>query len=199
MAQESAAWTIQGLLCRSPPPTPKFCAEVLSHNPELIDLLFQCALFPRPPWYPESQVDSISCESLAMLFRVPPETIPGISINLENDFQGAIEEDKKGVTDSLKILTARPKWTEKIIAVWNKIDNEKIHELKKYTILTIFSVSASTDPILGCIERSRRNTLLRLPQIRSPFWQPSNIEVSQTVKHCYKFDRTQQGHVVSVC
>jgi hypothetical protein len=74
-----------------------------------------------------------------MLFRVPSEMIPGSSVNLENKFQEAIEEDKKGVIDALKILTACPQWTEKFIAVWNKIDNEKPHELQKYTTFGLIS------------------------------------------------------------
>lgn len=140
MAQESAAWTIQGLMCRSPPPSPKFCAEILSHNPELIDLLFECAVIARPPWYPESHVQSISCEALAMLFRIPPDRTPGISVDLEGRFQRDADEDQRGVIDSFKTLTGRPKWTEKIIAVWNKVDNEKAHELKKYVILSYLAV-----------------------------------------------------------
>lgn len=47
MSQENASWVIQGLLVTIPPPSQQFCYEILKHDPELIDLLFKCAVVPR--------------------------------------------------------------------------------------------------------------------------------------------------------
>jgi hypothetical protein len=132
MAQESAAWVIHGLLCRSPPPSQQFCYEILKNNPEMIDLLFRCAAFVRPPWYPESQVDSIASESIAMLFRVSPHTIPGVVVKMEDNIQTMADSDWNALVESLKILTSRSNWVDMLLKVWKMIDNEKWQDLQRY-------------------------------------------------------------------
>ena len=87
MAQESATWVIHGLLCRSPSPNQQFYYDILKNNPEFIDLLFECAAFVRPPWYPESEVRSIASESIAILFRISPHTVPGVVAKVEDSIQ----------------------------------------------------------------------------------------------------------------
>jgi hypothetical protein len=131
MAQENAMWAIHGLLCRSPPPSPQFCADVLSHDPELIDLLFRCAAISRPPWYPESQVDSIACENLVLLYRISPSSVLGVPNSFNGpEEQNTADDEWKGSIDSLKVLTSRPNWVEMIIGVWAKVENERWQDIK---------------------------------------------------------------------
>lgn len=141
MAQESAAWCIQGLLLRSPPPNQRFCLEILKHDPELVDLLFECATSERHPWYPETQVDAIVCEAIALLFCISLEAVPGIPAHPDNDSQQEFKAEHDALIDSLKILTSRPNWAEKIIAVWKKIDNERWQLIKPSVVLTSTSFS----------------------------------------------------------
>ncbi|RDB30501.1 hypothetical protein Hypma_007254 [Hypsizygus marmoreus] len=137
MTQESAIWTVHGLLCRSPSPSPQFISETIAHNPELIDLLFQCAVFQRPPWYPETQVDSFACEALSQLFPVSPDIVPGVSLS-ESVLPKDEDPEWKGVLECVKLLTSRPNWVEKFIAVWNRIDGERWQDIKKMASQTMF-------------------------------------------------------------
>jgi hypothetical protein len=139
MTQEGAAWVIHGLLCRSPPPSQQFCHEILKNNPEMIDLLFKCAAFVRPPWYPESQVDSIASESIAMLFRISPHTIPGVVVKVEDSIQTMADDEWNTLVESLKILTSRPNWVDMLLNVWKTIDNEKWQDVQRYVYVIFVS------------------------------------------------------------
>jgi len=138
MSQESASWAIQGLLLCTPPPSQQFCHEVLKHDPELIDLLFKCAAVPRDAWYPELQVDSIICEAIVMLFRIPIFSVPGIPISLDYDFQTTTEEEWKAVLDSLKLFTSRPNWVQMILGVWEMMEDETPQSVRKYACVFDF-------------------------------------------------------------
>ena len=98
----------------------------------MIDLLFKCAAFVRPAWYPESQVDSIASESIAMLFRVSPHTIPGVIVKVEDIIQTMADNDWNGLVESLKILTSRPNWVDMPLNVWKMIDKERWQDLRVY-------------------------------------------------------------------
>lgn len=89
ISQEGAAWVIHGLLCRSPPPSQQFCYDVLKNNAEMIDLLFRSTSDVLPSFVLRGiqnlkLVDSIASESIAMLFRVSPHTIPGVAVKAED-------------------------------------------------------------------------------------------------------------------
>lgn len=73
---ESAIWAIMSFA----PLDRQFRLEIIQHNPDIFNLLFDCAVLTRPTWHPETQVDSIAWESKA---------------------------EWKAVCESLKILTAR--------------------------------------------------------------------------------------------
>lgn len=130
MAQENAAWAIHGLLCRAPPPSMQYRYEILTRNPELLPLLFQCALVARHPWYPESQVDGIICEVITLLFYVSPHSVPGVIDAVDGVVKEMADEDRKVMIDIFKLLTARPQWPEMLIAIWNNIDDERWQDLK---------------------------------------------------------------------
>ena len=89
----------------------------------MIDLLFKAATSKRPPWYAESAVDSIVCEAITMIFRVPKLVILGIN-NVQTEKWDA-------VVDCFELLFSRPKWVEMLHGVWNMIEDEKPLEVKK--------------------------------------------------------------------
>ena len=140
MSQENASWVIQGLLVTIPPPSQQFCYEVLKHDPELIDLLFKCAVVPREAWYPELEVDAIICQSIIMLFRIPICGVPGIPVSLDVDFPKTTEEEWKAVLDSLNLLTSRPNWVEMILAVWWKMSYQRASKSMPVPIFIFVSV-----------------------------------------------------------
>jgi hypothetical protein len=128
MSQETALWTAHGLLCMSPMPSRKYCLDILKKKPEILDLLFDCAIITRPPWYPETQVDYIACEVLALLFQWPPHIIPGVSTPQDSVFRA---QEWKAMSQTVNILTSREDWCEKIIEVWMKVEEEdwrEVHE-----------------------------------------------------------------------
>lgn len=142
MAQESAIWVASGLLCRWPPPTKQFCLDVIKHDPELLDLLFECAIVKRPAWYPETQVDSVACEVIATLFQVPLDIVPGVPSSIT---PGKSEAEWKALLEALEILASRKNWVEKMIKVWAKIDDEKWQSIKPYVEhVNCYSISSLT-------------------------------------------------------
>lgn len=132
MAQECAIWATHGLLCTSPLPTRQFCLEIVKTNPVLIDLLFKCAVVPRPAWYPETQVDSAACEVLALLFQPSLEVVLGVPVPPEAPWKANIDSEWNAIVETLKILTSRPGWLKKVLAVWKKIDDEQWQNVKLY-------------------------------------------------------------------
>jgi hypothetical protein len=87
---------------------PQFCAAILNYNAELVDLLFRCPVLPRPPWYPQSQVDSIACQALAIFFHVSPSSVLGVAVSFDDPQQKIVDDEWTGLVDSLKVFTSRP-------------------------------------------------------------------------------------------
>lgn len=143
MAQESALWTAHGLLCTSPPPSRKHCLDILKKRPEILDLLFDCAIIARPAWYPETQVDSIACEVIALLFQWPSHIVPGVSTPQDNVFRA---QEWKAMTQIAAILTSRDEWCEKIIEVWMKIEEEDWREVRGWVMSLCLFVARLTTP-----------------------------------------------------
>ena len=136
MSQESAAWVIQGLFLRSPAASQQFCLKFLQHDPSIIDKLFKAAAFKRPPWYAESAVDGIVCETIIMLFRVPDLVIPGLTTKIDDEgLQKEVEEEWQSVMECVEILVSRPKWVELIHGVWNMIEDEDCNAVKRCLII----------------------------------------------------------------
>lgn len=132
MATESAIWAIHGVLCRHPAPTQQFRHQVLSHNPEILGLLLECAVTPRQPWYPETQTDSVATECLVLLMRGSFNGISGITTPKDDKILPEEEAEHEALLNSLSLLTDRPQWREKLLAVWKKIEVENVAEAKAY-------------------------------------------------------------------
>ncbi|KAF7966481.1 hypothetical protein HWV62_38166 [Athelia sp. TMB] len=144
MSQENAMWTVHGLLCRDPPPKKSFCLGIVQENPEIFDLLLQCAALPRPPWYPESEVytffnhwsryanttfqaDSTASEVLCCLLQCPLDIVPGTTTSYEDAAMKAeAAAEWQAMVKLVRAFVSRPGWVEAIIAVWAKVDNEKV-------------------------------------------------------------------------
>ena len=127
MTQQSAVFTAHGLLCTTPPLSRKHCLDILKKKPEILDLLFDCAIITRPPWYPETRVDSIACEVLALLFQQPSHIVPGVSTPQDTAFRA---QEWKAMTQAATILTSREDWCEKIVEVWMKVEEEDWREVQ---------------------------------------------------------------------
>jgi hypothetical protein len=96
----------------------------------IIDLLFTCAVFERPAWYPETQVDSVACEVLALLFQPSLDVVLGVPLSLELPGKADMDADWIAIVETLKILTSRPGWVKKVLSVWKKIDDELWQDIK---------------------------------------------------------------------
>ncbi|KAG2154099.1 hypothetical protein DEU56DRAFT_773027 [Suillus clintonianus] len=121
MAHDDALWAAQGLVCTYPVLPAKFRLEILKKRPGIIDLLLDCAITPRPAWYPERQSDAVACEILALLFQWPPYVVPGVPSPLDGSSR---TQEWKALSQALKMLTARQEWSEKLIEVWMGVEEE---------------------------------------------------------------------------
>ncbi|KIJ61424.1 hypothetical protein HYDPIDRAFT_115886 [Hydnomerulius pinastri MD-312] len=126
--QEGSMRAIHGLLCTSPLPSRKFCLDLLKKKPEVLDLLFDCAILPRPPSYPETEASSLACESVALLFQWPSHIVPGVSTPVDSTFKA---QEWKAMSQCLTILTSREEWAEKIIEVWMRVEEEDLLPVKR--------------------------------------------------------------------
>jgi hypothetical protein len=121
VAHDDALWAAQGLVCTYPMLPAKFRLEILKERPEIVDLLFDCAITPRPVWYPERQADAVACEILALLFQWPPYVVPGVSSPLDGSPR---TQEWKALSQALKIMTSRKDWGERLIEVWMSVEEE---------------------------------------------------------------------------
>lgn len=126
--QEVALLAAHGLLCIIPPPSRKHCLDILKKKPEILDLLFDCALITPQPWYPETRVNSMACEVLALLFQWPLHIVPGVSTPQDNFFRA---QEWKAMSQAVNILRSRDNWCEKIIEVWMKVEEEDWCQIKE--------------------------------------------------------------------
>lgn len=60
--QENCLFAAHALLCRDPPPSRQFKSDIVTSKPVLLDLLLDCAVLPRTPWYPECDMDEVGEE-----------------------------------------------------------------------------------------------------------------------------------------
>ncbi|KAG2150685.1 uncharacterized protein EDB93DRAFT_1141501 [Suillus bovinus] len=127
LAHDDALWAAQGLLCTYPMLPTKFRLQILKKKPQIVDLLFDCAITPRPAWYPERQSDAVACEILALLFQWPPYVVPGVSSPLDGSSR---TQEWKALSQALKILTERQDWSEKLIEVWMSVEEEDCNQVE---------------------------------------------------------------------
>ncbi|EIW77050.1 hypothetical protein CONPUDRAFT_168076 [Coniophora puteana RWD-64-598 SS2] len=123
--RESAIWSAQNILCSSPPRSRQFALDILKKRPQVIDLLLDVAIMDRPLYCPETQVDVTACEALALLFQWPLHIVPGVVTPMDKTFKTG---EWKAISQALIILTSRPAWSEKLIDVWMRIQDENMEK-----------------------------------------------------------------------
>ncbi|EIW84759.1 hypothetical protein CONPUDRAFT_116927 [Coniophora puteana RWD-64-598 SS2] len=126
ICQESAIWVIHGILCTSSAHPPRFCADILKKRPQIVDLLFDCAIIDRQPWYPETRIVSVTCEIMVLLIRWPDHIIPGAASPVDKAFKS---QDWKALSQAMSILTSRRDWVEKIVEVWLRMQEEDFRKI----------------------------------------------------------------------
>ncbi|KAF9032136.1 hypothetical protein BDZ89DRAFT_1063511, partial [Hymenopellis radicata] len=132
MGQENAARVIHALLCRRNPPSQRFKTDVLKHDSELIDLLMECLSFVRPDWYPESDVVSLTSESLSMLLGGTIYVVNGIEVDLSAEGLGKeYQEDREALKEALLLFLSRSTTISTLIIAWLNLEQEKWQTIKR--------------------------------------------------------------------
>ncbi|KAL4076218.1 hypothetical protein V8B97DRAFT_1923525 [Scleroderma yunnanense] len=118
-----ACWFLQ----TQPPRTCKDRLEILKSKPEIIDVLFDCAIIPRSSAFPTSLVCSVACEALILLFQWSSHIVPGVSTPIDATVK---VQHWKALSQCLTILTSRGNWAEKILDIWMKVEEEDYLEIE---------------------------------------------------------------------
>lgn len=136
----------RNLLCCSPQLSRQLCYDILKKEPEVIDLLLQCAVIPRPEWYPDTDINSIACEVLVLLFHFPNFVNPGMHTKVEGlerqDIITKLEKEWRAMIECLKMFTRRPGWLENIVAIWSSVENEKLETIQLYAHILLLPSKA---------------------------------------------------------
>lgn len=132
MKAEHYMFGAHALLCRLPIPSRAFILDVVTRRPSLVELYFECALMPRQPWYPESDVDSAAIESLALLMQFPLTTIPHLDIPQEAKDKDDYQTDLDTSVKIIQVFVSRPNWSQRLIDVWSKYEHERITTVERY-------------------------------------------------------------------
>ncbi|EIW83564.1 hypothetical protein CONPUDRAFT_142239 [Coniophora puteana RWD-64-598 SS2] len=127
MAQDLAVYTAHGILCTFPSRSQDFCLAALKERPHILDLLLYCATINRPTAYPESQMKATSLEALIALFQWPCHTVPGSPATV-----GMSTSERKIMSQSMSVLTSRPEWSDKLIEVWMRLQEEDLIHAQRY-------------------------------------------------------------------
>lgn len=154
--QESIIFGACSIFRTEPPLTCKHRLDILKSQPEMLDVLFDCAVISRPSLFPTSLVCSVACEALMLLFQWPSHIVPGVSTPMDATLK---TQHWKALSQCLSILTSRPDWAEKIIDVWMKVEEEDYHVIRQYgfgfTHFAIFFDRA----VLGCSKGHQKGLL----------------------------------------
>ncbi|TCD69543.1 hypothetical protein EIP91_007167 [Steccherinum ochraceum] len=129
ITQENCMFAIHGLIGRHPKPSRRFFLDLLQAKPVIIDKLLDCANLPLPEWYPETEVDGIACEILALMFQFPLRSIPGFLLPIEGATKKEREEEHEATISALKILISRDNWRSKLLGIWNKIQQTSYDDI----------------------------------------------------------------------
>jgi len=79
-------------------------------------------------------VDSVACEALALLFQSSLDVVLGVPVPPAAPWKANVDEEWAASVETLKIITSRPGWLKKVLAVWKKIDDEDWHSVKRYAV-----------------------------------------------------------------
>ncbi|KAL4078893.1 hypothetical protein V8B97DRAFT_1881362, partial [Scleroderma yunnanense] len=125
--QELVMFCVCWLLRTDTPLTCKQCLELIKGKPEILDLLFDCAIIPRPRLIPTTLVCSMACETIVLIFRWPSHIVPGVLTPMDATLRG---KDCKPLSQCLTILRSCKDWAEKIIDAWMQVEEEDYQEVQ---------------------------------------------------------------------
>ncbi|EIW77039.1 hypothetical protein CONPUDRAFT_62998 [Coniophora puteana RWD-64-598 SS2] len=128
IGEVNAILTAHSLLATSPLRSRKFCLDILKDKPQIIDLLLDCMIIERRPGFPNSQVDTFAGETLVLLFQWPSHVIPGLSDPTYKSFKAS---DWKAMLQAVSIFMSREDWSERLIEVWMRLQEEDIKRSMK--------------------------------------------------------------------
>lgn len=131
MTQEFAMFAAYGALSRYPLHSRKYYLDVLKLSPGIIDALFDVAALPRPAAYPECQIDQLASETLALFCEFPRKIIPGADVPVPEDIKPELDSEYQSTMEALKILTRRPNWVQRILAVFTRLDGETYADINR--------------------------------------------------------------------
>ncbi|KAJ2932230.1 hypothetical protein H1R20_g4848, partial [Candolleomyces eurysporus] len=134
MFQENAAWVILETVLLHPVPEQEHYNQIIEQDPEILDLLLDCANTRRDPPYAELQVDSRVAESLALMLNFPADMVPGVKVELVEgeQIQNRLGSRWEALMNGVKILTSRPEWCRKINRIWKRIEGEDIDKIAEW-------------------------------------------------------------------
>ncbi|RXW17300.1 hypothetical protein EST38_g8551 [Candolleomyces aberdarensis] len=134
MFQENAAWVILETVLLDPVPEQEHYNQIIEQDPEILDLLLDCANTRRDPPYAELQVDSRVAESLALMLNFPADIVPGVRVELVEDeqIQNRLGSRWEALMNGVEILTSRPEWCRKIDRIWKRIEGEDIDKVSEW-------------------------------------------------------------------
>ncbi|KAF6757661.1 hypothetical protein DFP72DRAFT_845614 [Ephemerocybe angulata] len=133
MYQENAAWTVLELMFRYPVPEQVYYNQLIEHDPEVIDALLKVGTIQREPWYAQLEIDLRGVETLVLMLNLPAEMVPGIEIQVDDDcIRSRLENRWEDLMKGIGLLTARPKWCQMILDVWNHIATESPDDIQDW-------------------------------------------------------------------
>ncbi|EIW83528.1 hypothetical protein CONPUDRAFT_52764, partial [Coniophora puteana RWD-64-598 SS2] len=131
ITQDSGMCTLLGILHPFSVQPRNFCLDMLRHKPQILDLLLDCTILDRQPWYPETQVPLKACKALSLLFDCPDYIIPGLSTRFLTKYEESEARDYKTISQVVAVLASRRDWNEKLIEVWMHLEEEDIEKVQR--------------------------------------------------------------------
>jgi hypothetical protein len=65
-----------------------------------------------------------------LLFQSSLDVVLGVPVPPEVPLKASVDEEWTASVETLKIITSRPGWLKKLLAVWKKIDEEDWRSVK---------------------------------------------------------------------
>lgn len=123
--------------------------EIIKSNPQLLDVLFDCAIIPRPTLFPTTMACAQACEILTLLFLSPPYIVPGVPTPMDT----MQEMPWKSISQCLTILTSRHDWAEKIIDTWMTVEEEELLRIRMSVHFTFMYFMVSSDYVVSMLQK----------------------------------------------
>lgn len=115
---------------RYPVPEQSFYNDLIRQDPQLLDLLLECAKVKREAWYPQLEVDARMAEALIFMLSIPAEVVPGLEVQVDDRvIQARLEQRWGCLMEGVGLLTARPNWGRLISDAWGHIVQENPSDL----------------------------------------------------------------------